>query len=66
MNDYVRWSAPVDALWDWKTEGIIYRKEQDPHATPGYILQAPDVCRGHDVRAKGPGFMPGPFFAAYR
>lgn len=47
-NDYVAWSAPLENLGDWRYEGIIFRKEQDPrnmeYRKP---LQAPDVvCRG--------------------
>lgn len=30
LNDYVCWSAPLDDLSDWKYEGVIYRKLQDP------------------------------------
>lgn len=30
LNDYVCYSADVKNLTDWKYEGIIYRKEQDP------------------------------------
>lgn len=30
LNDYVSWSAPLDDLTDWRYEGVIYRKEQDP------------------------------------
>lgn len=30
LNDYVCYSADVKDLTDWKYEGIIYRKEQDP------------------------------------
>ena len=30
LNDYVCWSAPTDDLSDWRYEGVIYRKEQDP------------------------------------
>lgn len=30
LNDYVCYSASVHDLSDWKYEGIIYRKEQDP------------------------------------
>ena len=30
MNDYVCYSAPVDDLSDWRYEGIIYHKNQDP------------------------------------
>ena len=29
-DDYVCWSAPIDNLSDWRCEGVIYRKEQDP------------------------------------
>lgn len=30
LNDYVCWSAPVDDLSDWRYEGVIFRKDQDP------------------------------------
>src|SRR5690606_13168764 len=30
LNDYVCWSAPVDDLGDWRYEGVIYRKTDDP------------------------------------
>ena len=30
LNDYVCYSADVEDLTDWKYEGVIYRKEQDP------------------------------------
>lgn len=29
-NDYTCWSAPADDLSDWRCEGIIYKREQDP------------------------------------
>ena len=29
-EDYVCWSAPADDLGNWRYEGIIYKKEQDP------------------------------------
>ena len=29
-DDYVCWSAPVDDLGNWKYEGVIYKKTQDP------------------------------------
>lgn len=52
MNDYTCWSAPVNDLSDWRCEGVIYRREQDP--TPVAKLQhhmwAPDVMRGADGR----------------
>ena len=31
MNDYVCWSAPIDDLSQWRFEGTIYKKDQDPH-----------------------------------
>lgn len=46
-NDYVSWSTPLDDLSDWRYEGIIYRKDQDPR--PGN-LYAPDVVQGLDGR----------------
>ena len=30
LNDYVCYSADVKDLTDWRYEGVIYRKEQDP------------------------------------
>ncbi|SEA87675.1 Glycosyl hydrolases family 43 [Pseudobutyrivibrio sp. ACV-2] len=50
-QDYVTWSAPVDNLKDWKYEGVIYRKEQDPsNADKKMQLWAPDVTKGPDGR----------------
>lgn len=49
--DYKVWSAPVEDLSDWKCEGVIYRKEQDPANRDGsHRLYAPDVVRGSDGR----------------
>ena len=51
MNDYVCWSAPTDNLGDWRYEGVIYRKTQDPLNTTGFSnLYAPDVTKGPDGR----------------
>ena len=51
VSDYVCWSAPVDDLSDWRCEGVIYRKNQDPKNKLGLrLLFAPDVCRGPDGR----------------
>lgn len=51
MNDYVCWSAPVDNLGDWRYEGVIYRKNQDPKNRMGLrLFFAPDVVRGTDER----------------
>ncbi|WP_160723627.1 family 43 glycosylhydrolase [Bacillus sp. USDA818B3_A] len=50
-NDYVCWSAPVDDLSDWKYEGVIYQKVQDPMGqTDNRLLFAPDVQQGPDGR----------------
>ncbi len=48
--DYVTWSAPVDDLSDWRYEGVIYRKTQDPYNEDGLPLYAPDVVQGPDGR----------------
>ena len=50
MNDYVCWSAPVKDLSDWRYDGVIYRKEQDPEYSAGKCLYAPDVAYGRDGR----------------
>lgn len=50
MNDYVCWSAPVDDLGNWRYEGVIYRKEQDPCCKPESCLYAPDITLGPDGR----------------
>jgi hypothetical protein len=50
-GDYVCWSAPKDDLGDWRYEGVIYRKDQDPHNTDLQgNLYAPDVTVGPDGR----------------
>lgn len=46
--DYVTWSAPVDDLSDWRYEGVIYRKDQDPYNKDLLPLYAPDVVQGPD------------------
>lgn len=51
LNDYVCWSAPVDDLGDWRYEGVIYRRSQDPMNRLGLrLLFAPDIERGPDGR----------------
>ncbi len=48
-EDYVTWSAPIDNPREWKYEGVIYRKEQDPTNADGKMqLWAPDVTKGPD------------------
>ncbi|MDC7286612.1 family 43 glycosylhydrolase [Blautia schinkii] len=49
LNDYVCWSAPVNDLSDWRYEGVIYKKTDDPKNTDGEMcLYAPDVVMGAD------------------
>jgi len=51
LNDYVCWSAPVDDLGNWRYEGVIYRKTDDPLNRDGRMcLYAPDVTVGPDGR----------------
>ncbi len=51
LNDYVCWSAPVDDLTEWKFEGVIYTRGEDPKNADGeHCLYAPDVTRGPDGR----------------
>jgi hypothetical protein len=51
LNDYVCWSAPVDDLSDWRYEGVIYNKTDDPLNPEGRMcLYAPDVTVGPDGR----------------
>lgn len=39
--DYVCWSAPVDDLADWRYEGVIYTKAQDPINGAPYDKELP-------------------------
>lgn len=51
LNDYVCYSTPVDRLGEWRYEGYIYRKKQDPLNMWGLnLLFAPDVVQGIDGR----------------
>ena len=51
MGDYVCWSAPVDDLGDWRYEGVIYPRNEDPLNKEGEMcLYAPDVTVGPDGR----------------
>lgn len=51
LNDYVCWSAPVDDLGNWRYEGVIYEKTNDPLNPDGSMcLYAPDVTVGPDGR----------------
>ena len=51
MGDYVCWSAPVDDLGNWRYEGVIYPRNEDPLNKDGKMcLYAPDVTVGPDGR----------------
>ncbi len=51
MGDYMCWSAPVDDLGDWRCEGVIYPRNEDPLNREGKMcLYAPDVTVGPDGR----------------
>jgi len=51
VGDYVCWSAPVDNLKQWRYEGVIFKKNQDPMNPLGIrLLFAPDVVQGTDGR----------------
>lgn len=50
-GDYVCWSAPVEDLGNWRMEGVIYKKTDDPENPLGKMcLYAPDVTKGPDGR----------------
>ena len=50
LGDYICYSAPVNDLKDWRYEGVIYRKDQDPAQDGRMVLYAPDVVVGPDGR----------------
>ncbi len=48
-NNYVTWSAPVNDLSDWRYEGEILLRTEDPDNKKNkHDLYAPDVCQGPD------------------
>ena len=51
MNDYVCWSVPADDLSDWRYEGVIWKRTDDPGNRDGKMyLYAPDCVQGPDGR----------------
>lgn len=68
--DYEVFSAPLDDLGNWRSEGIIYRAAQDPDYGETYRhMYAPDVVRGNDGRfylyyAMSGGCFTGPIHVA--
>lgn len=53
LNDYVCWSAPVDDLTQWRYEGVIYRKDQDP-VNQNIPADAPPQRLLFDIQPKKP------------
>lgn len=45
-EDYVGWSAPVEDPGNWRYEGVIYRKEQDPINGAPYDGTLPEYDKG--------------------
>lgn len=51
QGDYVCWSCPVDDVKEWRYEGVIWKRNDDPKNKSGLKpMYAPDVCRGTDGR----------------
>ena len=51
LNDYVCWSAPKNDLADWRYEGVIWKRTDDPSNRDGKAtLPAPDCIQGPDGR----------------
>lgn len=51
LNDYVCYSAPVNDLKNWRYEGVIYTRADDPANPDGSAkMYAPDVACGADGR----------------
>ena len=40
-EDYVGWSASINDLGNWRCEGVIYKKEQDPINGASYDKEIP-------------------------
>lgn len=73
LNDYVCYSADVTDLTDWRYEGVIYRKEQDPRnqnipedtpelsLDPGIVPQGPEDLNPRGIHAMwAPDVVQGP------
>lgn len=51
MLDYEFWSAPVDDLGNWTSNGVNYKAQQDPlYGEEMKYMYAPDVVQGNDGR----------------
>lgn len=51
-DDYLCYSAPVDDLTNWRCDGVIFSKNQNPYCIEGQYndMYAPDVVQGNDGR----------------
>lgn len=56
LNDYVCYSADIEDLTDWKYEGVIYRKEQDPR-NQNIPVDAPEQPLLFGIRPESPEDM---------
>lgn len=52
MNDYVCWSAPLSDLKNWRNDGVIFRRADDPTPVGRWqnYMWAPDCIQGPDGR----------------
>ncbi len=51
LNDYVCWSAQKDDLADWRYEGVIWKRSDDPKGGKKVkSIPAPDCIQGFDGR----------------
>ncbi len=51
LGDYICYSAPLEDLTDWRYEGVIYNRTEDPLNRDGRMnMYAPDVTQGPDGR----------------
>lgn len=50
QGNYVCWSCPVDNVKEWRYEGVIWKRKDDPKNWKNSPLYAPDVCQGPDGR----------------
>ena len=51
MNDYISYSASVTDLANWRYEGVIYKRSEDPRLRfAPHEMWAPDVVHGKDGR----------------
>lgn len=59
LEDYVGWSAPVDDPGDWRFEGVIYRRDQEPLQSNKDIFTPPNWAEGELHRLFAPDCVQG-------